>query len=185
MRWKTAPHFDFRGPPIYHRALMQSALPEWVSPHKLCDRGGSVAGRVPVSGLARLCELLHTLEGEVDARLDFGRDDARQPYVVVRVSAVLQLTCQRCMQAVSWPLERTTRLEPVDNENDAEQVEEPLLVEVRGISPPAVVEDELILALPVVARHADAERCMPRNPAQPEQDSLRDNPFAILRQLKS
>lgn len=97
----------------------------------------------------------------------------------------LQLTCQRCLQGVRWPVERVTQLQLVENENAATHVDEPLVLESGGINPRAVIEDELILALPVVARHPDSEQCTPNNPAEPEDEPPSNNPFEVLRQLKS
>jgi uncharacterized protein len=179
------PNFDFLALAYYHRALMQTALPDRIVPRRLCDRGESMTGSIPVSALQRLCELLHAPEGEVRVRLYFRRDNSGQAYVRLRYEAVLALPCQRCLQAVHWPLKGDNQLQPVGGDDAARDVDEPLLVGADGIDPRAMVEDEMILALPLVPRHPDSAHCMPDNPAAESRQAAGDNPFEALRQLKS
>ncbi len=59
---------------------------------------------------------------------------------------------------------------------------------VKPVRPVDLVEDELILALPVVARHEDDDDCVPQEAlvedVPKEQERRKDNPFAALKALR-
>jgi uncharacterized protein len=94
------------------------------------------------------------------------------------------------MQAMTLPLTLEVNLGIVTSKEAAEALPEnydPLLVTAEPMKAADIVEDELILALPIVAMH-EVKDCpsgeefqrMEDEPAQPE----RENPFAILAELK-
>jgi uncharacterized protein len=110
-------------------------------------------------------------------------------------STSIPLTCQRCMTAVDSPIEvdqwyRFVATEDIAMAED-DEAEEDLLVLEPQFDLLAVLEDELIMALPVVPMH---EVCpvVPRMQAG-ELDTGADgdagvekpNPFAVLAQLKN
>jgi uncharacterized protein len=108
--------------------------------------------------------------------------------------ATVPLTCQRCMGVVETPVEVDQWYRFVANEDIAmaedDQSEEDLLVMEPQFDLLAVLEDELLMALPLVPMH---EQCpvMPKLQAGdigvadgPDADK-KPNPFAVLAQLKS
>ncbi len=67
---------------------------------------------------------------------------------------------------------------------------EPLIVETGSVSVAAIVEDELILALPIIARHPELEACSAQVPLvkglrqdEGEAPKERVNPFSVLGKL--
>jgi len=141
---------------------MSDHLGELIEPLSLAEKGRTLTGQLPLSRLDRLCQSLQDGKGEVGVSLHFDKDEVGQPRVMGRLAAILQLQCQRCMQAMDMPVSVDVHL--------------------------GIVEDELILALPLVALH-EMKDC-PAADAQVGQDEQnkvspqRENPFAVLAELK-
>ena len=78
----------------------------------------------------------------------------------LRARTALQMTCQRCLQPMTVALDVHPRLRFVRGEQQAEALDEDSEEDVLALAPALdlqqLVEDELILALPLVPRH---ERC--------------------------
>jgi uncharacterized protein len=175
---------------------MSDPLVEIIEPLSLAARGRTLEGRIPLAALSRLVPLLQGAEGDAVYRLHFEMDEGGVPRVNGQVEATLLLQCQRCMEAMPFPVSSRVRLGIVRDRQAAEQLPanlEPLLVSEEGITVAAIVEDELILALPVVAMHelevcpqGEAFRTNPGDDqGQGSADSeKRENPFAVLAQLK-
>ena len=170
---------------------MSDHLGEFIEPLSLAEKGRTLSGRVAVSRLDRLCQSLHGGKGEVEVRLHFDKDEGGQPNVTGHLSTTLQLECQRCMQAMELPVSVDVQLGIVRTQQQAESLPDnydPLLVSDEQITATDIVEDELILALPLVALH-EMDECpaADRVLAQDEQDEpipQRENPFAVLADLK-
>jgi uncharacterized protein len=152
----------------------------------------SFEGTLPVVAMSRLCEALADSAGEVRFELDFGRDSLLgTDYVDVRVQASVTLTCQRTLEPFVLPLSVDTRLGLIRQERDEAGLPpecEPLLVADDGrLRPADVIEDELLLALPLVPVNPDSS--LPDEVTGSDEDGESDsaaaeNPFAILRELK-
>lgn len=145
-------------------------------------------GRLTLAGMQRLADALYTPQATVDIELDFGRDEQRLPYMRGRIDAQVTVVCQRCLQPMALDLHAEPCLGIVASESEAHALPghyDPLLVEAPPVLLSTLVEDELLLALPVVPKHAD-EACLAR-PGNDDatQEPVRKNPFAVLAQLKS
>lgn len=152
----------------------------------------SFAGTLPIAAMPRLCEALADREGLAQFELDFGRDSLGTAYLDVRVSAPLALVCQRTLEPFVLPLAVENRLGLIKLERDEAALPpgcEPLLVSEDGrLSPAEVIEDELLLALPLIPVNPDSKP--PEQLAEPEAEEpspaadRTDSPFAVLRELK-
>lgn len=150
----------------------------------------SFQGTCPVARLKRLGEVLADTGGNLDYTLDFGRDELGTAYLDVHVRASLTLLCQRTLEPFAFPVELDRRLGLVTHDREEAGLPpdcEPLLVEDDHIRPLAVMEDELLLAVPLVPVSPQSEwpeegmeSKAPDAPSEPEQE----NPFAVLRELK-
>lgn len=156
---------------------MSSQLPEFVDLMRLTETGQALKGRVAVANMPRLATALGLsdagqdaesgLPGEVEADLVFGVDVQGVRNVRGRLHAELHALCQRCLQSmpltlrVDIALGMARTLEVTEHLSDEY---EPLIVPlVNGqwqLQPLAsIIEDELLLALPVAPMHA--EQCLP------------------------
>lgn len=157
---------------------------------------GELRGVVPLSALPRLRDLLASDAGApVEWTLrGFQRERAGmrpQAMVVLHVHAELGLICQRCLQdmiqevddAVEFRLvvdEPPLTLEELEAEDEALPAQDP--VDVLEL-----IEDQLILALPLVPMHAVCPQgpTAEQSPATPGAAAQveRQHPFANLREL--
>lgn len=173
---------------------MSDRFTESIDPIALATKGRVIEGKIPLAELHRILPMVRSNAGEVDFRLNFNIDEAGIPRVQGKVQATLILQCQRCMEDMEFPVSSKVRLGIVPSREAAEHLPdnyEPLVCddETTIVS---VIEDELILSLPIVAMHTVEECSMgpafsgqdDRKREQDEVSSDRENPFAILAQLK-
>lgn len=89
------------------------------------------------------------------------RGGAHQTWLHVQAQAQLGMVCQRCLNGMTQPLtvDRAFRFVSTEQAADAEddQSEEDLLVASTAFDAMTLIEDELILALPLVPRHGDCQ----------------------------
>jgi uncharacterized protein len=104
---------------------------------------------------------------------------------------VLPLTCQRCLNVVDAPLSTQRSFRFVSNEKMAaaqdQQAEEDVLVLSRSFDLVELVEDELLMELPLAPRHEVCPEPVKLQAADEEfgqASGQRENPFAMLDQLK-
>ena len=168
---------------------MSADLPEILDAWRMVAARRGVEGRLPLSALTRLRDSLVDTQGEVRFALDFDRDSLKVPYVELRIDAELPLTCQRSLQRFLLPVNIVQRLGLIRDEADEAALPpgyEPLLVPENGqLRTVELVEDELILAVPVVPIMPGTEAVegdWPAPEAGPEPE--RANPFAALSALK-
>ena len=168
---------------------MSSTLPERVDPWQLCANNRSFEGHISLDALNRLRPLLASTDGEAAFTLLFARDDDKRPIVKGSVDAVLQLVCQRCLEPVRLVISTTFALglvESLDEASGLPDTLDPLWVDGGELILADIVEDELILAVPVTPRHVEAECSVSIDEFKlPEGvEPRRDNPFAVLKSLK-
>jgi uncharacterized protein len=167
-------------------------LPTSLDVRKAAARGVTLSGVLAPSELARAREILSSDTGRIEARLAFSRDEENRNLLTVEISAQVQVLCQRCLEPLGIEVTSRNELAMIGSEDRARDLParlDPLVVEGESCDLWAVVEDELILALPIVSYH-DTEACrqrlepytMPPVEAAREADS---NPFSVLKQLKS
>ncbi|MGH8158171.1 MAG: YceD family protein [Rhodanobacter sp.] len=153
----------------------------------------SFEGTLPIASMSRLCEALTGTDGVAQFELDFGRDSLLgTDYLDVRAQASLTLVCQRTLEPFVLPVVVNTRLGLIKLERDEVGLPpdcEPLLVAENGrLHPADVIEDELLLALPLIPVNPDSSLPDEVTGHEPEQDSTgegrSENPFAVLRELK-
>lgn len=147
-----------------------------------------VEGQLPLSAFPRLRDSLVDDEGEVRFALDFGQDALRVPYVELTIDTQLPLQCQRSLQRFLFPVRIVQRLGLIREEADEAGLPEgyePLLMPEDGmLQTVELVEDELILAVPVVPLMPGTEAMHGDWPADEAEQELA-NPFAALSALKN
>ncbi|HZP66924.1 MAG TPA: YceD family protein [Rudaea sp.] len=166
---------------------MNAALPEIVDAWRMVQARRSFQGSLPLAALPRLRDSLAGTGGSVTFDLDFGKDELGVPLVHVRADAVLPLLCQRTLEVFELPVHVDARLGLIAVEADEAALPpgyEPLLTSDGAIRLADVVEDELILALPVVpVKPGSVENESSFGPAEAPEEA-RENPFAVLKKIK-
>ncbi|MFZ2386461.1 MAG: DUF177 domain-containing protein [Polaromonas sp.] len=128
---------------------------------------------------------------QADAELRPGAGAEEDVWLHLQAKTSVPLTCQRCMATVAVPLEVDQWYRFVASEDIAmaqdDESEEDLLVMEPQFDLLAVLEDELLMALPLVPMH---EECPVAPVLKTGEDVLtaeaaeKPNPFAVLAQLK-
>ncbi len=171
---------------------MRERLPESVDPVRLARRGAVFEGSYPLEGMERLKASLVETGGEAKVYLRFDSDAQNVPYILVRVEAELMLECQVCLEPCRQTVHTDTKVALIAREAQADRLPEeyePLVIGEEPLFLKELVQDELILALPVIARHSEGE-CSPGSlsaggPAKTNDDGpARDNPFSVLAKLR-
>lgn len=171
--------------------MSAGTLPEVLDAWRMVAARRGFEGTLPLSALERLVEVLSDDEGEVRYAIEFDRDALQVPYVEVRLQAALPLTCQRTLQRFLHPVQLAQRLALLPAGTDLEAAEaglpegyEPLPLPPDGaLRPQELVEDELILAVPVVPISPGSE-AVERDWSPPREDAAKASPFAALEALK-
>lgn len=159
---------------------------------------GQLAGEWPLADLDRLaaCRLAEA-QGEpaqpvrwsVQGELRNKPGAQPETWLHLQASTSLPLECQRCLRPVieRLDIERSLRFvsdEAVAAELDAE-IEDDVLALTRALDLKLLMEDELLLALPIVPRHDACPEPLPAPQAEPSEPSeAKPNPFAALQVLK-
>lgn len=167
-------------------------LPVQIAPFRLARQGQRLTGAIEIKGMARLNEALGDAAGAVGIELQFGVDEQGTFYARGHLTTQVQMTCQRCMKPVMVPVEADVALGFVAGDDQARNLApdyEPYMVGNDSVTLAELVEDELILALPIVALHED-KACEPilerlhAEADQSDQAQVKPNPFAVLSGLK-
>ena len=166
------------------------------------QRAGMLSGHLSLRELPRLLEAAHpeALPGQADlatwqavGERRHARGAADQTWLHLQASAQMFLVCQRCLAPVEARLVVDAHFRFVAGEAEAAQAdidaEEDVLASTRALDLPALVEDELLLALPLVPRHTTCPQPLAagRGPAieAEETASDRQRPFEVLAGFKA
>lgn len=147
-------------------------------------RGGGVLQRsVGLDELPRLADVLATRTGFLQVRLEGRRDDEGKSWLLLEVTGELVLCCQRCLGGVKHPLSIRSRLQligPGEEWPDDDLVDDSAdaIAADKALAVLSLVEDEVLLALPIAPRH---EQCESPTATASEHGS---SPFAALSALK-
>jgi len=170
-------------------APLQTILPRQVDPRKFAQKGISLSGRVPLAQMPRLSEAVQSGDEEVDVHLEFGIDQQRAKTLKGHAKASVSVVCQRCLQPTKLTLDADIALAVVWTEEQGQDLSkdlDPLILEEGPTDLYQVVEDELLLVLPMVAYHE--EQCIDASSlsagTEVQDDKVSDNPFKVLEQLK-
>jgi uncharacterized protein len=165
----------------------------------------SVQGRWALSSLPRLQELQvagAASRADGDSEITFSAhgellaNPGGAPGIALRLQAqaTVTLVCQRCLQALALKVGIDQRYRFVDDEEtaaglDADSDDDDFLALTPSLDLCVLVEDELLMALPIVPRHDDCEIPAGADTGSGEGQEAVDgdapNPFAVLAGLKS
>ncbi|MCS6948628.1 MAG: YceD family protein, partial [Steroidobacteraceae bacterium] len=142
--------------------------PDWSRPldvDRLVAGRSSFELRIPLLAMVRLQDrLAAATEESVRAQIVFVRElDTAVAEIVVE--ATVPLRCERCLRPMQWSVRSRSRLALVGDEREAARLDaglEPVSVLQRKVRLLDLVEEEVLLGLPLIARHDRADRgCRP------------------------
>ncbi len=174
--------------------MFSGQLPHYLEPRKLVRQGGEISGHTTVAALPRLAEFQSSQDSVVRARLAFEQDEDGHHCIRGEVHTELELRCQRCLEPVRYEVNASVELALVWSEDQARALPEhldPWLASDEKMVLAELLEEELLLALPLVATHEQCPEPLD-NPAagagaganEGSDKPERENPFAVLERLK-
>lgn len=171
-----------------------TTLPQHIALDKWADIGFKWQGLVSVASFERLTRQIGTAENnDIAVTLTLDRQD-KILWLTYEVAAVLSVPCQRCLELLAVDVSGQYRMAILENNHKISYLESldetadfVLLDEVcpddKKMLPVAdLLEDELLLALPLSPRHDDCQ--MLTDSVGEVIDEPKENPFSVLEQLK-
>ena len=140
---------------------MFAQISERLDPWRLADRRAVIDGSLGIRDLPRLRDLVLSGAGDVRYEIRFESDEQGRPLIRGAIAADLVLECQRCLQPLTLTIAAELALIAVKGLDEARLLPEqydPLLVEDGLFRALDLIEEELLLALPQIPKHADC-RC--------------------------
>lgn len=170
-------------------ACHNKVLPQWVDALKLTTQGIALGGEILPEGLPRLLEVVDCIDYPVEVSLQFYTDGSGHRIVSGDIAASLSLICQRCLLPVRRDIEANANWIVVAEGGDDKGLPkrfEPWLIDKEGADLYHQVEEEILVALPIVAFHPPLD-CggSPRYSTEDAAAVNRRGPFNVLQALKS
>lgn len=136
------------------------ALPQYIDLIECVEQQRSIDAVISSESLKRLSDLLEESTKQIAVKLAFGKDEQKRSIINCHIEAILYVQCQRCGQTMSLPLSLDSTLCLVKSDEQAKRLPagyEPLMADDVQIVPLDIIEEELLLAIPMVPRHIEAQ----------------------------
>ena len=167
---------------------MPAARSDLVNAVELAGRNAALERDLVLGQLPRLAEAGGREGTRAHARLTFGRFEGRTT-VDVSLEGRVEMPCQRCLRPCGCDVSETAQLAVVTDEmEDVPGGFEPVLGNPERLSVTDLIEEQMLLGLPLVPMHEDEADCgdVAAADVAAEQDSTaeeKQRPFANLREL--
>ncbi len=164
---------------------MSSDLSICIDPEKLAGSGERLSGLVKQADLGRLVDFISQKNGDVRYDLAFARNAKGVITITGEIETELTLICQRCLGEMKIPIHSHVNIGIIEDENELDMLDEdldPFQTEEGKISVLKIIEDELLLGLPMSPLHDKAD--CPAAESLQEYQTVKQNPFAVLETLK-
>lgn len=154
---------------------------------EFCRRQEQLSGQTASTEFARLVPELANLDSMLHWSFTGGQHGKGYAQLAMEVRGEVQVICQRCLKPLAIPVDSKSVLVLAGNEVQADDIEAGLdddsvdvIVGSGAMDIMMLVEDEVLLALPLSPRH---EIC-PDTDKSVEVKSRADSPFSVLKKLK-
>ncbi|MBT8149681.1 MAG: DUF177 domain-containing protein [Gammaproteobacteria bacterium] len=136
-------------------------LPRQVSVRKACAAGAIISGQLQAGNVPRLATAVLECGDSLAVELVFSFAESGKKTVAIKVDGEASMQCQRCLQPVDVAINTQSTLTVVAHDEEAKSTLrdiEPLLLAGDELDVYELVEEEVLLSLPIVALHS-AEPC--------------------------
>lgn len=171
---------------------MQSVkIPLTIDPYRAAAKKLDYQGIVAADGLERLASMVVSVADDAQVNLSFYEDLSGIVVFEGTVVCPVIMECQRCGEKMRLELKTGFRYSPdikkIEELELQDQYDSADLNNLGEIDLYAIIEDELILSLPLIAKHSD-EECPASDLIESLYDNedtaeLKHNPFAELGEL--
>lgn len=171
--------------------MQKVKLPLTVDPIRSAQKNLDFVGVYVPQQLSRVAEMVTSIDSDASVTLSFSLDEQRLTVITGHADVAVTLTCERCGNPIARVVHTTYCFSPIFNQNQAKTlpgIYEPIDIDQFGeIDLLAMIEDELILSLPLFPVHelehcevSTKDRVFGELPAEAD----KPNPFAVLASLK-
>ena len=185
----SAPYADNKKAPVSTSMLEHISLDKWA------DTGFEWSGEVDPNSFERLATTLSAEHDQSNTQLNaelYRRNNVL--HLAFTLTGDVWLTCQRCLQPVAVDLSDDYDIALLENDSQVRLIDEEqdylLLDEIVTEQSPErllpfkkLVEDEILLKIPMAPKHDDCEMSVEQFGEIPEEEE-NENPFAALASLK-
>ena len=174
-------YFDRNAQKYYHARLMSARAV--IDSLEFARSGGQLRGEARVAQLERLADSLFDSGGGLKYQLAGGCDARGRPRLQLTVEGAINLRCQRCLGNLTYPVTVESSLLVLAGKAGGDTAE---IDDLDGIPADpqtdiwALVEDEVLLAIPIAPRHAEGQ-CKAAVDTAAQRTA---SPFAVLAGLK-
>lgn len=177
------------------KAPVSTGMPEHISLDKWADTGYEWSGEVIPNSFDRLVTTLSTEHEQSSIQLNANLYRHNNVlHLAFTLTGEVWLTCQRCLQPIAIDLSNDYDIALLENDSQVRLVDEEqdylLLDEIVTEQSPErllpfkkLVEDEILLKMPMAPKHDDCEMSVEQFGEIPEEEE-NENPFAALASLK-
>lgn len=176
--------FDTQEQKIYHARLMSARIvidaPDFVR----CTK--SLHGKIVVDECLRLKEYLVNTRGRLEYKISGALDNNGKSILQVIIKGKINLLCQRCLSELAHELDLKSTLLLAKNEEELSHLD--VTESTEGILATSdidiieLIEDEVILSLPISPRHRENE-CSTKKLTKAHTIEKK-RPFDVLAKLK-
>ena len=152
-------------------------------------------GEVPISDFSRLMKVVASDKGHVNARMQFSFEKGKIAIISLKINAEIELICQRTLNPFMYAIDSQIELAAVGSEKQMEYLSdhyEPVIIQDGLLDPKDIIEEEILLAIPVIPKSrlndcdssGNSAYCSASKIGEEEKICQKPNPFAILSTLK-
>ena len=168
--------------------MSEKIIPEHIDPFRYAEQNLRLDGAVKIADMQRLRSNVNSSGDSVTVDLQFGVDEQGVTFIKGWLKTRLTLQCQRCMEPYIYEIMSNFIVGVVstlDEANALPEQYEPALAKEGELALRELIEDEIILNLPIIPRH-DPEDCKIKLPLADSgwEQSKNENPFQVLESLK-
>jgi uncharacterized protein len=165
--------------------LMPPDLPFAIEPEKIALSAKVLVGEIALQGMSRLTELVRINNQKAVYNLSFSKGGKGTIQITGEVSTTLVMPCQRCLKDMTLMIRIPVAVGVVNSQDDITYLAadlEPFIAEDGKISLLKLIEEEILLSLPISTLHSDDE-CSASDKLQ-DHSAKPVSPFAVLKKIK-
>lgn len=131
-------------------------MKKFLDPIKFAKQNVQLHGQLLLRDLPRLQEIADQKNNQAEINLQLGQDASRIYFISGKIKTTVNLICQRCIAPMSYEVDFSFLLSPVVSEERAKNLPdkyEPVFMQDESIAVYDMIEDEILLALPMAPKH--------------------------------
>lgn len=167
---------------------MQGKLQQTYKVSRELECNACFNGVILLSQMPRLASLVIQNDDDVEIKVsfEFEKSNYQQAAIKGHIEANLKVECQRCLESMVLSVDQSFELLIDATDEDIQSFQVDSVFSSEGyLDVFEVIEDELILTLPIITMHEDTSCNKYLHAEIPDTQAVeKDNPFAVLESLK-